>query len=226
MNFDTLTPEQLRAQNHAIATVSRKFCAKIGAIWHQIENRKLWKEWGYESYEECIIEEGPRAYSSIFECVLNYTYFVIEGGIEWEEFEKMMVENGLRKMSLIRRQAKITMPEPVEVYTPDKPAPEYLPVPQAIKKTIIEEAEILMKKVSVKKAREVLDLTAKDKGIEVQQTIVRKFFFAPDQDEVVQEALIHIKSRAKGMSVMSDSIALSLLCGEYLSQNGMRKIAA
>ncbi len=212
MLFSQLSAQEIREQNKQIDAQGRELCAEIGALWYEIDRRKLWREWGYSSLPECIENEGPRAYSTVMECVVNYLFFVVQGAFTFEQFKTLVLEHGIRKVSMIRRQYNISD-------TSSEVSGEHQ---QEHIRVVAQQLQPL----SVREAGAIVSQRERQLGIPDAQFVSRRYALQPEQDRILQEAIAHIKSRVMGMSTMSDSTAVYYLAAEYLAANGMRKVAA
>lgn len=234
-DFSKLTPEEIREQNSHIVGDARKQCAQVGAIWYEISRRKLWQKWGYANLGHCIETEGPRAVSTVHECIKNYSYFVVQSGLTFEEFEAMFIKYGLRKMSAILtssavRSADVTSQHEDELEGDLQEVDEKPRVRLSLvvgKREEIAKAEEEMKLLSVREANKAVHDELAKRGITLEdQHVIRTYHFSPEEDALVQQAIVHIKSRIKNtITVASDSTAIGLLAGEYLSTSGLRRVA-
>lgn len=208
MNISDMTPEEVHLINIEILQSSREQCATIGAIWYEINRRELWRDFGYKGFMECVEQEGPRAYSTIAECMRLYEYFVINSAMIFDDFKKLVEDNGIRKVSAIRQQSRISL-------VPNKEEPPKV-ISMEKKKEAIAAATEKITPLSVRDAQDTIKLSATEKGIEIEQSIVHRIHLSPDQEEIFALVIGHIKSRERGSVPISDSYALILALQEYL----------
>lgn len=117
-SIPTWTPEELWTFNDKLIEQGRLHCVWIGAVWDEIETHELWKARGYETYTACVEKEGPRAYSTVMECVRNYRFFVLGDRMAFPEYLTLVVKQGIYKVSVIRQRMANEQDEEVEEPTP------------------------------------------------------------------------------------------------------------
>lgn len=209
MDVASMTAEEIRAINLEMLKTSRGQCATVGAVWYEINKRELWKEFGYRGFMEFVEQEGPRAYSTITECMRVYEYYVINSCMSFDSFKDLIEEHGIRKASMIRREAQLSLvPNPNEAH---KQA-----VTQEDKIVSIRKATEKIMPLSVRDAQDTIRLTAEEKGIVIEQTIVHRISLTPEQEEIFSLAIELVRNREKGNVPISDSFALILALSEYL----------
>jgi hypothetical protein len=133
------------------------------------------------------------------ECIENYEHYVVKGGMTLDEYVALSVRIGQGKLSRLRQgQLSAALAASYADQIEDGKLTE-----AALKATIMNGNR--------PHDNEVIQL----------QWISRSYRFTPDEDAIVQEAIAHIRSRAKGRNI-SDSMAISYACSEYLNQFGFR----
>lgn len=218
MRFSEMTAQEIWFENDRCTAQTRENCAILSALWFEIEERALWKEWQYESFPSCVDALAERSYTTIMEGVKNYRFFVHEQHMSWDDFLSMMLANGTKKVNTIRRNEEIIKETESAQADFEKLSPEQ-------RRERIREMSRALTPLSVKQAKEVVRQNASQRGIAIENDAVfMQFRLTPDGARLVKEAIEHIKRRARSQYIITDSYALQLWAGEYLQQNGMRQI--
>lgn len=186
--------EEIRAKNKAIVLTTRENAAWIGALWYQIEQRSLWRDWGHASFVEAVVEEAPRAYSSVREAVLNYTHFVCKQQFSFQQFFDLVVQHGMRNVSLIRQAED--MPQPSD----QSGTPDLGQVDQD----------------QITKLGGILTMIPR-----LWKIAIHHLRCDPDQEAIYKIVLAHVQRRV-GHAVSPDQ-AINLVLAEYATEKATRQ---
>jgi hypothetical protein len=216
LGLTTLPSDTIRQQVVALDCKTRENDAWTGALWYEVESRPLWRDWGYRTFTDCVTEEQSRGYSTVMTCVANYRYFVVETGMPFEEYIQLVIRLGTSKMIFLRQE--VTRPgedpareatEPDLILVPQEETPALIPISQRIQET----AERI-EPMSKREARQATSPTHNS------PTIYRRYHLSPEEDEVLQTALMHVMRRADRQITLDT--ALALLAAEYVSEKVLR----
>jgi hypothetical protein len=195
---------------------SREHAVWIGAIWHAIDVRELWKAWGYDFFYRCIEEEQDRGYSTVMECIVNYRYFVIESRMDFEEYLQLMRNHGRRKVSCIRRDSLST--KGTAAGETDGATMRLADSPTRPRESTLEEIRQVaerMAPMTVEEAKRAVSNLPQVGG----DMVYIKCRLTKEEYALYKEALNHIQKRAK--RPISWDRALGFLVSEYCSTVGV-----
>lgn len=218
MDWMTAPPEDLRSQNKILNLTSREHAALIGAIWYAIEVRELWKEWGYDFFNRCIEQEQERGYSTVMECILNYRFFVIESQMSFDEFTQLLRDQGVAKVSCVRRDS-VAAKGTASGETKTDAALPLADSPARPRNDVLEGIRQSAERIAPMTVREAKKAVA---APQVFQMVYLKVGLTKEEYELFELAIEHIKKRAR--REISRDRALGYLITEYCSTTGMRPL--
>ena len=207
LDLMTVPAGEIRLQNAALNALSRENAAWIGALWHTIEVRTLWQEWGYATFTACLEEEQERGYSTVMESVRNYRYFVLDAGLPFAEFVQLVIQLGVKKTSILRQTTR----QRAAACTNLESGREENPALEAAHG--IQAAAERLATMSKREAQQAHPTTVYD-------VVYCRFRLSREGYALLQAALADICKRADRQ--ISQEAALELLVGEYCAEKAVR----